>query len=337
MWTAAIISLDFKEHHISLYLPGFHPGCFHRSLLFDLLFYNDIYQYRGYAMKGALRLDRIDLHTHTVKSDGTYTPAELVRLAKEADLSGLAITDHDTIAGWEEALQEGERLSLLVIPGVEISSVWNGKDIHVLGYGMDGNDPSFLQRLEELRDVRHWRNKMLLHRLKELGMEITLEEVMAKQKDRRGNVGRPHIAQVMVEKGYLPSIQEAFDQYLGYGGKAYVNPPRITPHEAVRLILKAGGVPVLAHPGLYEEDHLIPELIEAGLMGIEAAHADHSAPMEEKYRRIAEEHRLIVTGGSDYHGERNGEVFHAPLGSKGVSSGTVQRLWECVLRVKDRI
>lgn len=277
----------------------------------------------------------IDLHTHTTMSDGIHSPSELVRLAKERGLIGIAITDHDTTLGIETALAEGERLSLLVVPGVEISSVWKGKDIHILGYYINDRDDAFLRKLQELRNVRNRRNEMLLERLQELGMEISMEEVLAKKGDERGNVGRPHIAQVMVEKGYVASIQEAFDRYLGRGGKAYINPPRITPHEATRLILSAGGVPVLAHPGLYEEDELISDLIREGLVGIEVAHADHSPEMEEKYRTIAKENHLLMTGGSDYHGERNQEVFHAPLGSKGVSYEAVKLLQDAARRLKE--
>lgn len=267
--------------------------------------------------------NKVDLHAHTNKSDGTRSPRELVLLAKEIGLAGVAITDHDTIAGWDEAIQTGKELGIQVVPGVEISSLWGDKDIHVLGYYVSATDAQFLTKLEELRNVRHNRNALMINRLNEIGVEITMAEVAAKKKDQKSNIGRPHIAEVLIEKGVVTSLKEAFDQYLGREGKAYVNVPRITPHNAVQLIQAAGGVSVLAHPGLYEEDDLIEELVSIGLNGIEAYHADHTREDEEKYEQLGRAHRLIITGGSDYHGERNGQVFHAPLGSKGITPSTV--------------
>lgn len=270
----------------------------------------------------------LDLHTHTNKSDGTHSPAEQVRMAKELGLAGIAITDHDTIAGWEEAMKTGEEIGVKVIRGVEISTAFHQQDIHVLGYFFNTPKDDFRMRLEELREVRTRRNERMIQRLQELGIEITMEEVYSRKKDKGGNIGRPHIAEVLMQKGIVSSMQEAFEKYLGREGKAYVQVERIRPHEAVRMIKAAGGVAVLAHPGLYDADQIIEELIHHGLDGIEVFHADHNKEDEEKYKAIAQQYGLLMTGGSDYHGERNGQVFHAPLGSKGVSLSTLAEMKE---------
>ncbi len=272
-----------------------------------------------------------DLHTHTRASDGTGTPSENVRLAAAAGLSTVAITDHDTVAGLEEALEAGRAAGITVVPGVEISSSENGRDIHVLGYFMDVADPLFLSRLEELRNVREGRNERMLERLRELGYAITLEEVL----ERRGQVehkdttvGRPHIAQVLVDKGYAESQQDAFNRLIGEGGAAFISPKRISPETAIAWIHEAGGAAVLAHPGLYGNDTLVERLAGFGLDGIEADHSDHSPEEVEKYREMAWRHGLVATAGSDYHGERGGEVFHGPLGGRRVGAAVVPLLRE---------
>ena len=186
-------------------------------------------------------------------------------------------------------------------------------DIHVLGYFIDYTDPVFLYKLEQLRNVRQIRNEMVIERLQGLGISITMEEVDA-EKEGRGNTGRPHIASVLIKKGVVQSMDEAFENYLGKGGLAYCNPPRITPYEAIDLIVTAKGVPVLAHPGLYKNQELILSLINHGLKGIEVYHPDHSQDEESLYKGLAEQYSLIQTAGSDFHGIRDGEVFHGDLG-----------------------
>jgi 3',5'-nucleoside bisphosphate phosphatase len=274
---------------------------------------------------------RADLHTHTTASDGTGTPEENVRLAAEAGLKAVAITDHDTVGGIEEALEAGQRYGVQVVPGVEISTVRHGKDIHVLGYWLRHQDPQLLQRLAELREVRDRRNDMILQRLAELGISVTMQDVLdslktVKKQDE--TIGRPHIAEALVRKGYVRDMQEAFDRYLASGAAAYVNPPRIDPATGIAWILEAGGVPVLAHPGLYGQDELIGELAAVGLVGVEAFHSDHSPEQERHYEQLAARHGLLVTAGSDYHGSRNGVVFHAPIGARTVDVRVVQQLYE---------
>ncbi|SEN06974.1 PHP domain-containing protein [Lihuaxuella thermophila] len=258
---------------------------------------------------------RVDLHCHTTASDGLLTPAQVVRLAKEAGLAAVAITDHDTVAGVEEAKQAGSELGVEVVPGVEISTLWNGREIHMLGYFIDTQHPDLLNKLKAQREVRKLRNRMMIEKLNELGIDITMEEVEAKKRGPNLNVGRPHIAEVLIDKGVVQSMDEAFDRFLGRDGLAYVTPERISPQDAIELVHASGGVAVIAHPGLYERDELIPELVRKGLNGIEVNHPDHPEQAKERYRLLAEQYQLIATAGSDFHGERNGSMYHAPLGT----------------------
>lgn len=267
-----------------------------------------------------------DLHTHTKASDGTCEPAENVRLAKEAGLAALAITDHDTVAGIPEAMEAARALDVEIIPGVEVSSVGKGQDIHVLGYFVPYEDPAFEERLFRLRETRHERNQLLIARLQELGIDISLEKVYRRKQGTDKNIGRPHIAEELIELGVVSTIAEAFDKYLGKGGAAYVNPPRITPQEAITLIKEAGGVAVLAHPGLYDDDELVHELIVFGLDGIEVNHPDNDEVQKMRYTKWAAQYGLVVTGGSDFHGWRGEEPFHAMLGSHTAGMDAVEQL-----------
>lgn len=267
-----------------------------------------------------------DLHTHTKASDGTCEPAENVRLAKEAGLAVLAITDHDTVAGIPEAMEAARALGVEIIPGVEVSSVGKGQDIHVLGYFVPYEDPAFEERLFRLRETRHERNQLLIARLQELGIDISLEKVYRRKQGTDKNIGRPHIAEELMELGVVSTIAEAFDKYLGKGGAAYVNPPRITPQEAITLIKEAGGVAVLAHPGLYDDDELVQELIVFGLDGIEVNHPDNDEVQKMRYSKWAAQYGLVVTGGSDFHGWRGEEPFHAMLGSHTAGMDAVEQL-----------
>lgn len=269
---------------------------------------------------------RADLHTHTVASDGTCTPAENIRYAKEAGLAAVAITDHDTVAGIAEAIEAGKELGLEVVPGVEISTVANGQDIHVLGYFVPYEDEQFHGELSKLRDTRHERNKLLIARLQELGIDITLENVYKCKTGTDKNIGRPHIAEELMELGAVSSMQEAFDKYLAKGAAAYVNPPRISPLEAIRLIKRFGGVAVLAHPGLYDDDDLVEEIIVYGLDGIEVFHPDNNEKQRQHYLALASDYGLVVTGGSDFHGWRGEEPYHAMLGSSTTGVDELHKL-----------
>lgn len=262
----------------------------------------------------------VDLHTHTSASDGLHSPSYNVQMAKEAGLRALAITDHDSVAGVEEATQYGKQIEIKVVPGVEISTVDRNQDIHILGYYIDYMDQQLLERLKQLRQTRDSRNIMMIERLQQLGFKLSMEDVieLAGGTEEK-TIGRPHIAEVMIEKGYIGSIKEAFDQYLGKSGKAYINPPRIDPIQAMKWIHDAGGTAVIAHPGLYSRDDLVNELIDAGIDGIEVYHFDHSAQDESRYLELAVKHKLIVTAGSDFHGFRKGDTQHGAIGSKKIA------------------
>jgi Predicted metal-dependent phosphoesterases (PHP family) len=277
-------------------------------------------------------MERADLHTHSTASDGTNGPAVVVRLAKEAGLAAVALTDHDTMAGCAEAVAEGSRIGIQVVPGIELSAVMNGRDIHILGYWCDMNDAKWQERVKVQQSFRGRRNLMMIEKLQELGIAITLEEVISvaqrhgKKADSAEQIGRPHLAEALIERGAAADMKEAFDRYLGEHGAVYCNPPRPTPFEAVDWIREAGGVCVIAHPGLYGDDSIVEEIVKHGVHGIEVYHSDHSPEDEKRYAAMAERFGLVMTGGSDYHGEKRGVVFHGPLGGRSVDISVVKRL-----------
>ena len=269
----------------------------------------------------------IDLHTHSTASDGSMAPDVLVRHAYGLGLSAIALTDHDTLDGAGLALEEGKRLGMEVIPGVEISvtlSSWDlppvvsprsmqesksmvcmRPEMHLLGYFFSGNYSLLSDTLSELRDKREQRNPKIIKKLNELGFDITLGEAAAKAGG--GMVGRPHIARALMEKGYISSIAEGFNKYLAAGRPAYVEKDKLTPEEGITEIIRAGGVPVLAHPiylGLKgtELGKVLEKLKAAGLRGIEALYTENTQEQTEELLKLAAEYGLKVTGGSDFHG-----------------------------------
>ncbi|MFD2333036.1 PHP domain-containing protein [Cohnella sp. GCM10020058] len=275
-------------------------------------------------------MKKADLHTHTTASDGLHKPAENVRMAAEAGLSAIGITDHDTVAGLDEARQAAETYGIEVVPGVEISTAQDGQDIHILGYFSNDRDPVFLSRLASQRRVRDSRNELIVARLNELGVRLTWETVLDAAGRDRGpdeTVGRPHIAEALVRIGAVDSLQEAFDRYLAEGKPAYVLPPRIAPAEAIAWIHEAGGAAVVAHPGLYGADDAVEALLREGVAdGIEAYHSDHTAEDERRYAAMAQRYGVIATGGSDFHGERKGRVYHGPIGWRSADADVVRAL-----------
>jgi 3',5'-nucleoside bisphosphate phosphatase len=251
----------------------------------------------------------VDLHSHTTASDGTLAPRELVRLAARHGVRVLAVTDHDSTGGLAEAMDEAKSLPPLeVVPGLEINRDVAGAEVHVLGYCVDWEAAWFQEFLGAQREERRQRVYRIAARLAELGMPIDPEDVFALVKE--GSAGRPHVAQAMVDRGYVKSVREAFDRYLSMNGPANVPRRRFTPAEAVGVIRRARGVPVLAHPGLANRDELIPELVEAGLLGLEAFYPEHSAGQITAYREMCACLGLIATGGSDFHGPRVGGARH---------------------------
>lgn len=249
-----------------------------------------------------------DLHTHTVMSDGTTTPEDNVRLALEAGLEGLGVTDHDTTAPWERAFAAADGTGLEIVPGVEFSAELDGSSVHVLGYWVDPGFEPLQREMDRLRNERSRRAEEIVAKFNSLGVEVAFQRVQ--ELAGEAPIGRPHIAKAVVETGAAADLQEVFDTWLADGGPAYVPKYAVDPVTAVELIRDAGGAPVLAHPGLYgpTDRGLETETIEAmaavGLAGIEADHPDHDDEQRMLYNGIAETLGLVVTAGSDFHGER---------------------------------
>ncbi|MFC4766385.1 PHP domain-containing protein [Effusibacillus consociatus] len=265
-----------------------------------------------------------DLHAHTTASDGTFTPGELVQHAKKRGLAGVAVTDHDSTDGIEEAMDAGNKLNVDVVPGVEINTEYEGKEVHVLGYYFDRSSKSLQDLFRILREQRVTRMDRILEKLHSLGIRIERDEVISEAAE--GSIGRPHIARVLIKKGLAQDIREAFDKYLSRGAPAYVERFKLDPGDAIRLIREANGVPILAHPGLVGKDALIEELIPAGLLGIEAFHPDHSEDARHRYAKMAEELGIIATGGSDFHG--SGAEHRGDLGTVSVDKSVVLKMKE---------
>jgi 3',5'-nucleoside bisphosphate phosphatase len=252
-------------------------------------------------------MPRIDLHTHSNRSDGTFEPAEVVRLAAERALDVVALTDHDTTDGLAEALATGSVVGVEVVPGVEFSAEFDGNSVHVLCYWMDPQDAALQLELRRLREDRFRRGELMVGKLQDLGLPVAFQRVRAIAGD--ATIVRPHIAQAMVEAGVVATEKEAFERYIGDGGPAHVAKHALDPVNAVALIDGAGGVCALAHPGMWGDQSSVPvELIErmaaAGMRGLEVDHPDHTPEMRERYRTVAGELGLIATGGSDCHGTR---------------------------------
>jgi hypothetical protein len=275
-------------------------------------------------------MSRIDLHTHTTFSDGSFSPTELVDLAIQQGLDILAITDHDTTEGLPEALEATKSLSLELIPGIELSAQFQNREMHILGYFINPTDSRFQARLEGHRSTRIGRIHHILDRLQSLGMDISLEEV--ELASGTGTIGRPHIAQVLIAKGYIKTMKDAFEQFLGSRGKAYVQ--RIVPeaHEIIEWITDAGGIPILAHPyweSFNKEDSATAcqTLVEQGLQGLEVFYGTFSARHISFNLGLARRFGLLMTGGSDFHGTLKPDIaLGKGRGSLHVPSKVVEQL-----------
>jgi predicted metal-dependent phosphoesterase TrpH len=241
---------------------------------------------------------RVDLHTHSTASDGELDPAGLVRLAVERGLAVLALTDHDTVAGIDAAIDAARGTNLEVIPGVELSADVPQAEVHVLGYFVDWHDAYFESMLVKFRDGRFGRAEKMTHKLAALGAPISFERVKEIAGD--ASIGRPHVAQALVEAGHVTTIAEAFDRYIGRNGPAYVERYRLTPEDAVGLILQAGGVPVLAHPR--EVTSYVEPMVRAGMIGLEVYYGMYDDQTIQGLAHLARQYGLVMTGGSDFHG-----------------------------------
>jgi len=253
-----------------------------------------------------------DLHIHSTCSDGSQTPEEIVAEAIEKSLTAIAIADHDTVQGVMPAVEAARGSDLRLIPAVEISTEFHSTEVHILGYWIELDNAQLHEKFRYVREARRLRADEIVSKLRQNGVEIAIEDVLA-QSDGV-TLGRPHVAQALLAKGYVRDVQEAFDRFLGRDRPAFVPRYKLSPFEAVEAIRNARGCPVLAHPGLGVSDHVIDGLIEAGIGGIEAYHTHHSPSNTRRALRIAQENGLLVTGGTDSHG---------PQGSYPVEIGDV--------------
>jgi predicted metal-dependent phosphoesterase TrpH len=277
-------------------------------------------------------MNRVDLHMHTTASDGAYPPARVVAMAARRGLRVIAITDHDSTEGLEEALAAAQKWEIELIPGVELSTDVPEGEVHILGYFVDRQDEDLQEILTKMRGSRRERARKMADKLAALGVPISFERVL--KLAGKGSVGRPHVAKALVKAGHVVTVGQAFDRYIGRNGPAYVERYRLTPVEAVELIRRARGLPVLAHPlvpddnGVLRElpplESFLPELCAAGLVGLEAYYTGYPPLVTQSLIGIAAKYGLIVTGGSDFHG---GGVLQADLGGVHVP-------WSCVERLK---
>jgi len=259
----------------------------------------------------------IDLHIHSSASDGTFSPGEILETACAQDLGAIAITDHDTIDGAKQALQAGIPKTLQFLTGVEMSaapppSLSHSGSFHILGYGIDLDDVALNHALQVLQEARENRNPAIIARLNQMGFDMTIDQVVAAVGE--GQIGRPHIARVMLQRGYVTSIDDAFDRYLAHGRPAYVDKPRISCQRAVDIIRGAGGIAVLAHPFLLnlsdpaDMEKLVVELKRMGFEGIEVYYPEHPPAATALYEELARKHDLLMTGGTDFHGKLKPEI-----------------------------
>lgn len=254
----------------------------------------------------------IDLHVHSNASDGTCTPTELIAEASRAGLSAFALTDHDTTDGIEEARTAAQKTGIELIPGVELSTEYEGCEIHVLGLYIDIHDQTLQQQMADFRHSRDNRNVYMLEKLRAEGFDITQEALEEKFPD--AVITRAHIARFLLDQGYIPDMKTAFAKYIGDGCPCYVPRPKVTPMDAVSYILAAGGVPILAHPVMYHMERtmllrMIHEMKVHGLRGIEAIYSENTPADEQIYKELARSEGLLISGGSDFHGTNKPDLY----------------------------
>lgn len=270
-----------------------------------------------------------DLHVHSNFSDGLLTPTQVVVKAREAGLRAVGIVDHDTIDGISEAVDAGGQYDVEIVPGVELSSQYEGRDVHILGYYFDPEHPRLKDYLELFRQERYRRAAKMIQNLNQLGIRLTMAEV--EQRARGSCIGRPHLAEVLMEKGYVETFQEAFHRFIGYGSKAYEEKYKISPEEAIRLISQAGGVSFLAHPGYAVPDSRIFQFLKAGLDGIEIVHPKLNDERTQHLHEFARDHAMLVSGGSDCHGGRDGNInigrYNVPYSIVGEMKSALRMRW----------
>ncbi|EXG86301.1 PHP domain-containing protein [Lacrimispora sp.] len=253
----------------------------------------------------------VDLHVHSNASDGTFTPSEVVALAVEKDLAAIALTDHDTIDGLSEAQAAAAGLPIEIIPGIELSCVYQGEEIHILGIYVDPTDRVFISETDALKEIRKKRNEEMIRRFQNAGISITLDEVMAGNPDTV--ITRAHFARVLLEKGYVKNMDQAFKKYLNYSGPYCPRKEKITPEHAMKILTDCNASPVLAHPYQYhlgdkKTEELVCYLKDLGLQGLEVYHSSNNQYESGKLRKLARKYDLFPTGGSDFHGSNKPDI-----------------------------
>lgn len=267
---------------------------------------------------------KIDLHVHSTYSDGVHTPAALVEIADDRGVVALGIADHDCVDGVQEAVEAARGRGMEVVSGVELSSEFLGKDLHILGYGFDPLDETLRDMLQRFRDTRHKRGIKIVENLQAMGVDLDPADMLAKSVN--GSLGRPHIAELLVEKGYVMSHGEAFARYLGENSPAYVKKHKLSPAQAIGYIHAAGGVAFIAHPANYLEDEAnLHELISYGFDGIETIHPNHREEDIVRLTTIADKYGLLMSGGTDFHGFSGKNV---PIGELDIPLSHWKRLKE---------
>ena len=265
----------------------------------------------------------VDLHIHTNVSDGIYAPEEVVQQALSLCLEAIAITDHDNIDGIDRAKKAAAGKNIEIIPGIELSAEYKRRDVHILGYYIEPTHSELLNQLSIIRNARKERIAKIIEKLFKLGVKLDMSEIM--QDANSTSICRSHVAQVMITSGIVRTKKEAFKRYIGTGKPAYVHSTNLNPQQAIKLILLAKGVPVLAHPGAGNNSvTFINELIDTGIKGIEVYHPEHSTKQTKFYAKIAQKNNLIITGGSDFHGSHS--EYSNPIGSFSVSYTAVEDL-----------
>ncbi len=248
----------------------------------------------------------VDMHVHTTKSDGMLTPPEVVMKAKEAGLKAVGIVDHDTMEGLEAAYQAGKRWGVEIVPGIELSSQYEGNDIHIIGYYCDSAHPKMIDYIKKFINKRYNRAKKIVQLLNNMGINIAMKDVVAEATSKC--IGRPHIAAVLMEKGYVYSFQEAFIKYIGYHSKAYVEKYRISPQSAIALISEAGGLSFIAHPPKNLNIETMFDFTKAGLDGLEIIHPRLQDKETRRLQEFANNYDLLISGGSDCHGRKGDNI-----------------------------
>jgi predicted metal-dependent phosphoesterase TrpH len=276
-----------------------------------------------------VEMGRADLHIHTTASDGVFTPTQVVEKAAKAGLTAIAISDHDTVGGVEEAIVVGERLGIQIVPAIEINTDIGPLEIHILGYFLDWRSDKLAKKLDWLRNARFDRARKIVQKLQALEIPITIDQVL--EFAGSGSVGRPHVAQVLVKMGVVENTGAAFTRFLTYGAPAFVERTKMSPYEAIGIVIDAGGVPGLAHPGQIGRDDFIPGMVKQGLRAMEVYYSGQLSAVTLHYQALARKFGLIATGGSDAHGfnPENGST----IGSVTVDASVVDLLRDAAAAV----